>query len=219
MSAPTLLRLADGAGPHRILLLPPTGGGITPYLGLAGWLEPLGEVSALRAQGLYAGETPDPDLATMVDRYASQVPAGTDVLAGWSLGGVLAWEVAARLPEPPTVVMIDSFARFPTLSEPEHLALVDELTGQVSDPEERVLLRRTVTTHLAAAAAHEVTTPSAGDALLLACTETLAGQWAPLASRLRVRGLECSHFEVLTPAQLPVLAGHVVDFLARDRVR
>ena len=219
-TAPVLLELGRGPGPHRIVLLPPVGGGIFPYLGLSAFLERYGTVFAMRGLGLYPGEEPDVDVPTMVDRYLNLLPGRPDLLLGWSLGGVLAWELAARLATPdtgaPAVAMVDSFAQFPCLSAGEHDALIDQIASSGPVPlaaEEKFLLRRTAIAHVRAAAAHEVVTEFDGDVLLVSCTADLPAQWAPRAHRLRTRHVDCSHFDAISPPHLPVLVRHVEEFI------
>lgn len=91
---------ADRAGPG-LVLFHPVGGSVTSYLGLArAWPGP---VLAFQSCQLVDGseEPAVPDLTAMAAAYRAElvelVPEGPYLLGGWSMGGVLAYEVARQL--------------------------------------------------------------------------------------------------------------------------
>jgi amino acid adenylation domain-containing protein/FkbM family methyltransferase len=100
-----------------IFLFHALGGGVLPYRELARRVPRGRAVHALRAVGLAEGETPERDLRRMAAHYADLIsasrPAEPVRLAGWSLGGVLAVEVACSLAARGTLlrppVLIDSY--------------------------------------------------------------------------------------------------------------
>ncbi|WP_051319335.1 non-ribosomal peptide synthetase, partial [Chitinimonas koreensis] len=92
--------LRHGAAPP-LFLLHPVGGGVGPYLALAQALpESLGVV-AFQAAGLDGEAAPHEAVAAMAAAYLGELlqlqPDGPVRLAGWSMGGVVAFELARQL--------------------------------------------------------------------------------------------------------------------------
>ncbi|MDB5097888.1 MAG: Malonyl CoA-acyl carrier protein transacylase, partial [Cyanobacteria bacterium RYN_339] len=109
---PLLVPLRVGGDRPPLILIHAVGGTAGPFLPLAAGLAPGRPVWGLQAPAL-AGEPMPPDLAGLADRYARAIGSlaldGDYVLGGWSLGGVLAFETARRLPHPPCrVIMLDA---------------------------------------------------------------------------------------------------------------
>ncbi|GAA1019690.1 MULTISPECIES: alpha/beta fold hydrolase [Amycolatopsis] len=223
--APKLQKLASGRSGRQVIVLPPAGGGFLPYLGMAAALAEHGDVHAVLAAGLAAGEEPDTDVPAMVARCLSAIrglPAAPAVLAGWSLGGVLAWEVAAHLDahegHRPAVVLLDSYVR---LRPDANLAaftesIVDGWPASLPGPDRDRLLR-TASAHVRAAADHEVSVSYAGPGLLLACADGPVAQqsaaWQRLSDQLRIEVVDGGHFGLLRPERLPAVTGPVGGFL------
>jgi thioesterase domain-containing protein len=215
-----LLEFGGTPGGPEIVLLPPGGGGVLQYAGLAGALRAHGHVTAIRARGLLAGEQPDTSVSAMIDRYLPLVTTTPWLLLGWSLGGVLAWEIATRLPEPPVVIMVDSFPAWGE-STPESRAagarrIVDRMGGGLAG-EQRDRLAHTALAHVEAASRHRVVRPYGGDVLLVACGRERPSDpvldWGGLAERLRVAVVDCTHHEALTAPHLAQVIDHVEGFL------
>lgn len=120
---------STGTGPP-LFLVHPIGGNVLCYADLARHLGPGHPVHGLVARGLGAGEPPASDVAAMASAYqaalASAGHAPPYTLGGWSMGGVVAFEMARQLEEQTgavvPVVMLDSFA-------PEHLARTETRNG------------------------------------------------------------------------------------------
>jgi amino acid adenylation domain-containing protein len=86
------------------------------YLGLSRAVHPEQPLSGFEAPGLEGEETPAEDLKTLADTYVRAMlerqPDGPYLLAGWSMGGFLCFEMARQLDRagrrPALVLMIDS---------------------------------------------------------------------------------------------------------------
>jgi acyl transferase domain-containing protein/thioesterase domain-containing protein len=111
-----------------LFLLHPVGGGVQPYFQLAEYLD--------RAQPVYAIQNHEfgshvehsyCSIEEMAARYVESLqtvhPRGRFCLAGWSMGGILAFEMALQLSEkgetPEHLIMLDAPARFISTSEQE----------------------------------------------------------------------------------------------------
>ncbi|HEV2149749.1 MAG TPA: AMP-binding protein, partial [Longimicrobiaceae bacterium] len=110
---------AAGSRPP-LFLVHALGGSAIAYLPLAGHLGPEQPVYGLQSPGLDGAPEPVPDIAAMAGEYLEAVrevqPRGPYRLGGWSMGGLVAWEMARRLR-----------ARGETV---EFLALVDTLPSE-----------------------------------------------------------------------------------------
>jgi thioesterase domain-containing protein len=211
---------------RRSVLLHAAGGGLGPYVGVGLKLSKLGSVYGVRAAGLYPGEWPDETVVAMARRYRAlldQLDGPPDVLFGWSLGGVLAWELAAGYAAAghhPRVIMIDSPA-VATAGDPGALRRwrerVDRFAGPVPDGHDPDLAARTVHAHLAAVTAHEVTAAHGCPTLLMPCAEedneAHLARWREVAADLTVRPLPCGHFDALSRPHLATVLDHVREFL------
>ncbi|MCX6634280.1 MAG: alpha/beta fold hydrolase [Acidobacteria bacterium] len=90
------------AGSHvPLLCFHPVGGNILCYRDLAEALGHDQPVYMVQSYGLEEGQPLHPSVEAMVDAYLSAmrgvVPEGPLAIAGWSFGGLLAWEAACRL--------------------------------------------------------------------------------------------------------------------------
>ncbi|WET81652.1 amino acid adenylation domain-containing protein [Amycolatopsis sp. QT-25] len=140
-----LRRLRPGTGERTLVLVHPVGGSIYSYGPLAEALDPAVELLAFEA--LVAD---DCSLQELADRYLDelmeQVGTRPVLLGGWSVGGVIAHEIARlwehRRGSPPPVLLIDSAmpatAVRPGRAEAELLFVEDLLrsVGEVPDPVE-----------------------------------------------------------------------------------
>ncbi len=97
----SLVRLRAGGPEPPLFLVHPMGGGALCYRDLAVSLGDEQPVYGLQSRGLGADEEPDETVEAMAAHYLEEVraawPAGPYRLAGWSLGGDVAFEMAQRL--------------------------------------------------------------------------------------------------------------------------
>ena len=119
-----------------LILVHPIGGGILCYNALARCFDGTRNVLGLEADGLEGEAAPETDLVRMASRYVDALrlerPRGPYLLGGWSMGGIVAFEMARQLAavgaEVPLVFLIDSpvpgRARSPR-SFDDHESLVD----------------------------------------------------------------------------------------------
>src|SRR5690606_2965416 len=96
------LRVARQDDAPALFLVHPVAGTVARYAGPARPLPEHGPLHGIRAAGLVAGESPAPTgLAAIASRYVDQLrrlqAEGPYRLAGWSMGGVLAFEMTRRL--------------------------------------------------------------------------------------------------------------------------
>jgi amino acid adenylation domain-containing protein len=114
----------------------PVGGNVMCYRGLAERMQPSRPFFGLQARGLVRGLSPHETIEEAAREYVSAIrevqPRGPYYLGGWSLGGVVAFEMAQQLralgEEVANVVMLDS--RLPGGGERDDVTL---LRGFASD--------------------------------------------------------------------------------------
>ncbi len=228
-SATGLLATYGGRGKFLSVVVHPSGGGLGQYVGIIASLTRRGTVHAIRGQGLGPGETPDAGVGAMVERYLPllrALPRCPDLLIGWSLGGVLAWELAAALAEEghrPAVIMLDSFAE-PWGACADHsgrqrvLAKVMDGAAPSVDEAARARLAETAAAHITASAAHRVKGSYAGPVLLMPCRGPEWGrqiaQWSSRAPQLTTVSLDCGHFALFERENLRVILRSMDAFLA-----
>ncbi|MEV1147485.1 amino acid adenylation domain-containing protein, partial [Micromonospora sp. NPDC049799] len=129
--------LADGTG-RPLFLCHPVGGSVARYADLArAWAGP---VYGFQSPALAGHDPTDrPSLADLAATYRAELrrlaPDGPYLLAGWSMGGVLAHEVAAQLHdegEVALVVLVDSdirTLRLPADDRERHREFLTDLAG------------------------------------------------------------------------------------------
>ncbi|MCB1054897.1 MAG: amino acid adenylation domain-containing protein, partial [Acidobacteria bacterium] len=141
----SLVPLAAGGSGAPLFLVHPVGGTVFCYAELVRSLGGDRPVHGLQAPGLEGLETPRERIEELAERYLAEVlaqqPEGPWMLGGWSMGGVVAWEMARRLAERggavAPVVLFDAVAeergRPPSAAEID-LELLEALAREVGVP-------------------------------------------------------------------------------------
>ena len=218
-------------GQFSTVFVHPSGGGLGQYMAVISHLSRRGPVHGIRAAGLSSGETPDDSVPAMLQRYLpllQELPQPPDLLMGWSLGGVLAWELAVALAgtgRRPIVAMVDSVADPWSACREDREELLGHILSQSSSPEQaaRDRLARTATAHLTASAEHHASGHYDGSVLLMPCAgnerDTQVAAWSRRSPRLVTRDLPCGHFDVFQPTHRQLMVRHLDDFLSTLRAQ
>jgi len=201
-----VLRLRD-AGPNTVFCFQPAGGLAWSYMGLVRFLPSPTSIVALQDPYLSDGEIELETFDALVDdqyrRMREVSPSGPYHLLGWSFGGQIAHEVAARLRAAgetvASLVLLDSFivpsdapAQQQAESQREGIAAYvrgDSLLGALDETTRERLVSAHVR-HLRLTASADPA-PFDGDALLVSATEGLDrdfGAQRELLWRERIRG-------------------------------
>lgn len=211
------------------VMLPGAGGGLNPYLRLASYLGHSHNVYAVRAAGLVPGDEPEDSVAAMADSAVAALAGHCPALVfGWSLGGIVGWEVCVRLAARgthPDLVIVDSspLPRRASEDDDERIRQLI-LSGLGPRPDEHTVARveRAFQGQVRALAGYATEREYTGRVLLLACTDTDDGisgraaalrRWRELAPNLRTATLDAGHYEVFEPAHLDRLTGEIGAFI------
>jgi amino acid adenylation domain-containing protein len=97
----SLVSLKSSGDAHPLFLVHPAGGNVTCYLDLANYLPKGRPLYGLQAVGWENAASPDATIEAMAERYLQEVkavqPRGPYFLGGWSMGGLVAFEMAGRM--------------------------------------------------------------------------------------------------------------------------
>jgi thioesterase domain-containing protein/acyl carrier protein len=97
----SLVAIKSDGSKRPLFLVHPAGGHVFPYVHLAHYLGPDQPCYGLQARGLEKGEEPHTRIEDMAAYYIEALrtvqPAGPYLLGGWSMGGVVAFEMAQQL--------------------------------------------------------------------------------------------------------------------------
>jgi amino acid adenylation domain-containing protein len=97
----SLVAIQPGGSKRPLFLVHPAGGHVFPYVHLAQFLGPDQPCYGLQARGLEDGQDPHTRIEDMAAWYIQALqtvqPTGPYLLGGWSMGGVVAFEMAQQL--------------------------------------------------------------------------------------------------------------------------
>lgn len=232
MFAP-VLRLRDADGP-AVFCLQPAGGLGWAYAGLCRHLDPAFAVYALQDPALSGGSeltSVDAIVDDQIERIREVRPHGPYHLLGWSFGGQLAHEIAARLgDEVASVILLDAYA---DAAEDELDAPIDEqVAGFVRsiaddpvladlDGEARERLVSTFERHLRLSIP-ALTASARADTLLVAATQGVTAETAArrdadwrsrIDGRLRIEPVDLDHGGLGRAANWEVFGGMVARWI------
>ncbi|MFI5779962.1 thioesterase II family protein [Nocardia sp. NPDC051570] len=210
------------------VLLPGSGGGLSPYLRLARHLGKTHNVYGVVPTGMLPGEVPEETIAEMVAAARRALDNGgirPDLVFGWSFGGIIAWELSHDLAADgpaPQVVIVDSslLPRRATAAEDHEIrARILAQLGPLAKPDliDRVL--RIFAAQVLALRDYRTEHRYDGRVLLQMCTpwdteaaDAAVRRWKELAGDLTLGTLDADHYEVFEPDQLPQLLSAIDDF-------
>jgi aspartate racemase len=119
----SLVAIKPDGSKRPLFLVHPAGGHVFPYIHLAQHLDPDQPCYGLQARGLDEGQEPHTRIEDMAAYYIQAMqtvqPAGPYLLGGWSMGGVVAFEMAQQLH-----------------AQGERVALLALLDGRIPTPDE-----------------------------------------------------------------------------------
>lgn len=226
-----LITLVRRGSRPACVMLPGAGGGLSHYLRLARFLGQTGNVYGIRASGLVAGEEPENRIDEMADsavRALDDAGIEPELVFGWSMGGVIGWEVCVRLAErgvQPALVLLDS-SPLPGEDTVESTNwLLDKVGGMLGPrpgEESAARLKRVVLGQVSAVAEYRAERPYAGHVLLVTCAgpdatrEPIVATWRKLAPHLRERHLDVDHYEVFGPEHFPALRDSLTPFVTPE---
>jgi thioesterase domain-containing protein len=230
-----------------VLCVHPFGGSAAVYGPLAAHLGADVAVHGLQSAGLIAGREPDETVAAMADRYADEIRPvlrpGRTALVGYSMGGVVAVEIARRLASSPPVVLVDADPLHSDVADPWRILVhqvldVDLPTEPLADlrldealarvraagaaqgrmPARMNLDRlsamlRVCRSNARAAAAH-VPLPVAGTLHIIRSGRPAGWDpWDGIAAAVVVTDVAVGHHEIMRPPGLPAVAGRIRSVL------
>jgi thioesterase domain-containing protein len=193
-----VVRIREGNAPP-LVLIHGGGGSVAAYGELARELKEERAILGVEARGFDDDAEPQTSIEEMAATYLAALPV-PHILAGWSLGGTIAFEMA-RQSRAPRVVLID--APHPGLEQslPDDFAIPPEI-----DADRVARWRALLTAQLRALARYEPA-PFDGEVVLLrAAHASTALRWHRFAPRLRVIEVPGDHHSMLRTPHVEALA-------------
>jgi len=122
-SQSSLVAIQPGGSRRPLFLVHPAGGHVFPYVHLAQFLGPDQPCYGLQGRGVEDGQDPHTRIEDMAAHYIQALqtvqPSGPYLLGGWSMGGVVAFEMAQQLH-----------------AQGQRVALLAMLDGRIPTPDE-----------------------------------------------------------------------------------
>jgi amino acid adenylation domain-containing protein len=133
----SLVEIQAGGPRTPFFCVHPGGGHVLCYLGLARHLGADQPFYGLQSGGLGRGQSPHADIEQMAAHYLEEVrrvqPRGPYLLGGWSMGGLVAFEMARQLQESgEKVALLSIFDSAPPEKDARASAEVDELSLMIN---------------------------------------------------------------------------------------
>jgi thioesterase domain-containing protein len=139
---PSLIPLSASGTAPPLYCIHGLGGHVAVFLPLARALGDDRPVYGLQAQGLESGQQPQETIEAMAAQYVCEIrqcqPQGPYLLAGWSMGGLLALEAARQLTAageaPALVAMFDTYLSLGDLPqhEPDEQSPLAQIASQLN---------------------------------------------------------------------------------------
>jgi aspartate racemase len=208
-----------------LFCVPPIGGTVYSYLALANHLGADQPVYGLQGTEIDGQPEPPRSIEQLADRYVHAIrgvqPAGPYLLAGWSLGGQIAFEMAQQITrhgeKVALVVLFDSFlSPYGHEFDADHWLREARAAGMLPQGSSADV-QTAVGTHLQAWARHRPS-PYDGNVLLFMANERDifsryrgADRWRALAtSELEVKAVDANHFTLMHEPHIGPVAQHLI---------
>jgi surfactin synthase thioesterase subunit len=234
-----IVPMREGSDGTTLVLMNPSGGGLFSYMPLVrtlpGGPAVVGALSLAEDRDIPVDERAGGVAARILDELAARVNLDRCVLAGWSYGGLLAFEAARRLaqrgPERPALLVDSQYAvtrglPLPHEDELRHQFLLDVSRIEGVAPEEFAWdlpsgeVERRYAVFAGAAEAmyrYHPPTPYAGPVVVLQAEdhEARVAEWrGKSAGSFRHVVLDGGHYDVFGERNLPAVTAAVLEALA-----
>ncbi|MES1260902.1 MAG: amino acid adenylation domain-containing protein [Acidobacteriota bacterium] len=145
----TIVPLAVGDREPPLFLVAGAGGGVHWFRELVAEMQLQRPVYGLESQGLTAATQSSFTISGAAREFVAAIravqPRGPYSLAGYSLGGLIAWDMAARLREAGApvekLILLDTYARLPPRNLPVRAISLVKHLALMTAPERRVFIR------------------------------------------------------------------------------
>jgi NADPH:quinone reductase-like Zn-dependent oxidoreductase/thioesterase domain-containing protein/acyl carrier protein len=229
--SPCLVPIQPKGTKTPLFCVHPIGGAVHGYLALARRLGPDQPIHGLQDTGLNGESGPLDSIEDMARRYVEAIGAmqqtGPYLLAGWSMGGQIAFEMAQQFTQlGENVALLTLFDAFPAQAEHEiDLGLwLDEVRATSNPADQRELgeVEQAMRRHLRASARHKPSSYPGRVLLFLATEQDLLSRsrnvrfWrGPVAGGLELETVPASHFTIMQEPSIGPVARRLAAALDR----